>query len=77
MMSREWSCFERESDFVGMHALRRWEKIDGSESNSDLKVSNACLMSPLEQRVVSCSIDEVQDLPILKEACVQKCYIYM
>lgn len=64
---KEWSCFPSESDLLGMHDWRRCEKRDGFDHISDLNLSKASLISPLEQRLVNCSIEEVAELVVFVE----------
>ena len=53
---KEWSCFPRETDFVGMQAWMRFENKRGSAHISDTKLWNASLMCPLEHKVANCSL---------------------
>lgn len=68
---REWSCFPNERDFWGMHDLMRLENRGGSENISDLNLSKASFMWPLEQRLVNSSLT----LDAILEVTVQKQYL--
>lgn len=72
MIIKEWSCFPNESDFLGMHAWRRWEKRDGFDHISDLKLSKASLICPLEQRLLNCSAAESPSLDTTLEVFVDR-----
>lgn len=53
---KECICFPKETEFVGIHVLRRFENKRGSAHISYTKLSNASLMCPLEHKVANCSL---------------------
>lgn len=56
---REWICLVRKRDWIWMHALRRREQSGGSDHMSELKLANASLRWPLEQRSVNSAVKVV------------------
>ncbi|PON69355.1 hypothetical protein TorRG33x02_077620 [Trema orientale] len=64
---KEWSCFPIKSDFLIMQAWRKLEKRDGSNHISDLNISMASLIYPLEQRLVISSLELEAVLKVLVE----------
>ena len=54
---KEWTCLPIKTDFLSMQAWRKLGKRDGSNHISDLNISTASLIWPLEQRLVISSLD--------------------